>query len=1306
SEGSQSVHCGTVASFIYIILLCTLFSGQFSCFFDIAVKSEMEISSCHTARRWKYDAWVVSVIVLMLALVWNAAAQSTCLCNSQANRETLALFYTATNGTQSWKNKWNVTNTSLCTWYGVSCESSTSYNVAISLVNNGLGGSLPNSLGNIFNVSSFSVAFNVISGTLPPSLSAWGRNLRVFSVASNLNFYGTIPLGMRNWSSLVNFTVTSNRFSGTLSAEFSEWGQAFRFFFVESNSFSGTLPLAYANWTNLTQFACAQNSLSGSIPSAGSFEQWTELILLDVGQNQFVGSLPLGTDAEGLIWPAIQVFRIVTNRFTGLLPEVYSRWTNLTYFNAAVNQLSGTIPSSYANWTQLTTMYLNLNSLSGSLSPGFGAWVNLQYFQVNNNLITGTLPSVYRQWTRIVWFYVSNNAMTGSLPPEYQSWSKVQLFYVQNNSFTGSLSPGYGLWGSSVTTFWANDNRFTGTLSLDYRQWTSMLSFFVSNNAITGSLPPEYRAWTSIQQFYVNNNSIFGVLPPSYGLWGSSITKFCVNDNRFVGTLPLEYGQWTSVEVLYVHNNAITGSLPPEYRAWTSIQQFYVNNNSIFGVLPPSYGLWGSSITKFCVNDNRFVGTLPLEYGQWTSVEVFYVSNNTMTGTLPREYRQWTSVVRFYVANNAVTGTLPPEYRAWKNIEWFRVQNNSISGALPIQYSEWGSALMSFYTVSNALTGTLPTEYSNWTNVNWFRTSLNHLSGTLPPSYGSSWKSVVTLQVFANSLTGTIPTEWGGLSTVVSLLLHANNLSGQVPSSFSNLKQITSLSVAANPNIVGTLPASWGTAWSSRSAPRLQLLWLQNTSITGTIPSSWSRTMFATVAYFSICNTNLCPPTTLAPTLFVMCMPGDLLQTQLFNDGTIASAIAIGSDAQFTTVIDALTSTCPIPSSSTPTPHQQDNTTTAAPAERTTIAPSTNSTFVSPEPLLRDHFFVSNGAKAATFTAPVGTALTTTFGSAAAGLGLYRSAGLMRVLSCGGNISSSADDGAAEDIFPLALGHVIAFVSTVLVAAVVVFTFYRRHSSLTAALVVLQMPGRFGFVAFALGPPLVEFGLALLLSRGGNIGLGIAAFVSGIALLSLVAIVISKVPRNATFTLSMHRTHHELQGGYSWRTAATSYESTRLGEWHPLFNSDADSSFLSRNRALFEDFTGGRHWYATLQCVVAFIISIVAAVADSDALDGSAPSACGAVEVVAGVCNLFTLAALLILRPYSSFSPMMQDIISELLGFVCGILVILVGAGLDTDDGLLADVAGVVLQIQFWLAIAATATLVLKACYLRLCLTA
>lgn len=168
----------------------------------------------------------------------------------------------------SYLQDWNHTDSSPCSWSGVTCAPQTDSVISLVLPNTHLMGSIPNNFSHLQHLHVLDLSNNLINGTLPVSLYNMLRNLRVLNLSHNYLF-GSVPSGFDNIEIL---DLSSNFFSGTLPLDFG--GFKLNYLNLSNNKISGFLFPEFADKIPANAVIdLSFNSFRGAIPQTESLSK-------------------------------------------------------------------------------------------------------------------------------------------------------------------------------------------------------------------------------------------------------------------------------------------------------------------------------------------------------------------------------------------------------------------------------------------------------------------------------------------------------------------------------------------------------------------------------------------------------------------------------------------------------------------------------------------------------------------------------------------------------------------------------------------------------------------------------------------------------------------------------------------------------------------------------------------------------------------------------------------------------------------------------------------------------------------------
>lgn len=204
---------------------------------------------------------------------------------------------------ENWDQKWNF-DEPVSKWHGIKVVNGKVHE--INLFRNNLKGAIPESIGNLKNLTYLNLAFNKINGEVPHSITKLAK-LKVLKLEMNV-IMGELPNEIGNLTSLEEFTVFNNLISGEIPESFGEM-KKLKVLNLSSNKFEGSIPLSLGNLSQLESLGLFENSLKGAIPSQiGNLTKLKELVLAN---NEFGGEIPM----EFGQLASLEVFQIQNNKF-------------------------------------------------------------------------------------------------------------------------------------------------------------------------------------------------------------------------------------------------------------------------------------------------------------------------------------------------------------------------------------------------------------------------------------------------------------------------------------------------------------------------------------------------------------------------------------------------------------------------------------------------------------------------------------------------------------------------------------------------------------------------------------------------------------------------------------------------------------------------------------------------------------------------------------------------------------------------------------------------------------------------------
>lgn len=645
----------------------------------------------------RYSVTVTNSATTKLTLYSDTIAVSIPLQDSLA----LVDLYNSTNG-PAWTYVTGWLKGPLNTWSGISIDSNRCV-TSIVLSYRNLRGTLPSSLGNLTNLTRFSVTNNQLTGGIPASFGNM-VNLGILELSYN-QLSGSIPVALYNLPKLTQLILGSNQLTGSIPAAMGNL-KSLQGLYLFNNQLSGTIPGALGKLTLLTSLDLSQNNLSGTIPD--SLKYLTGLSELYLGYNQLSGSIPAFLSNL----TSLQYIYLENNKLTGAIPSALGSASIIKAFVACNNQLTGDIPlplcntpnlyivinnnnftfsnlqnvlakNIFASYTPQNAMPLHYSNLNLSTSAGASPAGNTYYWYKDSTLIrTATGDSTYipgtsgRYSVKVTNFSVKyltlySDTATITITPHIQDSLALVNFYDstggpawvnKTNWLTKPLKNWYGITLDTtgrVTAINLAANNITGTIPASFGNFASLKTLNLANNSLIFNgmeqMAKKYAFAVYQPQHIVNvhfYNGKFavtagGTLTNNTYRWfnGATIFNTKAGDSTYT---PVSGGRYS---VAISNSAAVKLTLFSDTFSLTATQQ-----DSLALV-----NLYDSANGKNWLNKTSWLTKQPLKtwYGitldSNNQVNAINLTNNNLTGSIPFAVTNMYGLKTFNLASNALT---------------------------------------------------------------------------------------------------------------------------------------------------------------------------------------------------------------------------------------------------------------------------------------------------------------------------------------------------------------------------------------------------------------------------------------------------------------------------------------------------------------------------------------------------------------------------------------------------------------------------------------------------------------------------
>ncbi|GLU00031.1 hypothetical protein SLE2022_174260 [Rubroshorea leprosula] len=565
--------------------------------------------------------------------------------------------------------------------------------IFLSLFNNQLSGSIPNSIGQLSKLENIVLFGNQLSGSIPDSIKQLSK-LESIDLSEN-QLSGSIPSSIGQLSKLKIIALSSNQLSGSIPNSIGQLSKL-ESIDLHGNQLSGRIPDSIGQLSKSESIYLSSNQLSGSIPN--SIGQLSKLESIDLSSNQLSGSIP---DSIGQL-SKLESIDLSGNQLTGSIPDSIGQLSKLKSIDISGNQLSGIIPDSIGQLSKLESIHLSSNPFG----IGFPKWLLLQKtiitIELSNASILGPLPeNISHMLPMLQGLNLANNLMNSSIPKSLCNSKSLMYLDLSNNMFFGS-----------IPNCWGNDQLFN---SID-----------LSSNNLSGLFPSTMGRLSSLLVLHLNNNNLHGELHVALQNF-TSLAILDLGENKFSGNLTSIVGGKISnhsLKILRLRKNLVFGYIPLELCSFSQLQILDLADNNLTGRIPPCFGKF-----PIMVNATQLSNRIDQRYWYWPHLMV--VVKGRYIEYIQKPLRFESSID---LSSNNLIESIPEELIVLKDLHNLNLSWNHLSGKIPEKIGQMEN-LESLDLSQNGLSGMIPKSMSGLTKLSHLNLSYNNFSGPIPTGY-------------------------------------------------------------------------------------------------------------------------------------------------------------------------------------------------------------------------------------------------------------------------------------------------------------------------------------------------------------------------------------------------------------------------------------------------------------------------------------------------------------------------------------------------------------------------------------------
>lgn len=277
-----------------------------------------------------------------------------------------------------------------------------------------------------------------------------GRVIRLELSHHRMN--GSIPESFGNLSELSHLHLDGNALTGQIPAGFGNLSRL-EYASLMDNQLTGPLPAELGNLANLEELHLTNNSLTGQIPDTLAGMAKLRILYLNnrEGHDEDIGLTgPIPASVGSM--PSLEILVLDRNKLTGPIPTELASSTSLRRIAANHNQITGAIPTELGDMRQLEIIGLAHNDLSGTIPSELGKLTLLQRLSLHDNEeLSGPVPASIGEMNRLYRLAISNTRLNGALPFSLTNLGAMSELFTDGTRLCAPTDDAFQQWLSKVT---------------------------------------------------------------------------------------------------------------------------------------------------------------------------------------------------------------------------------------------------------------------------------------------------------------------------------------------------------------------------------------------------------------------------------------------------------------------------------------------------------------------------------------------------------------------------------------------------------------------------------------------------------------------------------------------------------------------------------------------------------------------------------------------------------------------------------------------------------------------------------------